>query len=70
MFPNLIDLIFTSSFPTPSEELIIPPPLCFIRSLQLEVPKLSLLYVEHLTSGIPDCLDSLEINLTDIHLGD
>lgn len=70
MFPDLIDLQFKSLLAVTAEELTMPPPLCFIRSLNLELANLLLLYVEHFTSGLPRCLDTLEITLTGICFDD
>lgn len=71
MLPNLMDLIFKSSFAAPVENLAIPlPRLSFIRYLQLELPNLPLVYVKHLTSGLPNCSDTLKINLTDTRFDD
>lgn len=69
VMPNLLSLQFKSSFSAPLN--ITPPqtPFSAIRLLKLELSNLLLPYVKHLATGLPDTLETLKINVTDIYFG-
>lgn len=65
--PNLIGLKFKSLFPISfgTDLTTTPTPISRLRSLELELHDMLLLYVQHFTSPLPDCLATLKIILTD-----
>lgn len=70
VFSNLVTLQLKSSLWMNADLTTVSAPPSCLQSLKLDLPNLPLHYVEYLTSGLPDCLEILKINLTDIDFDD